>query len=216
MHHRTEFPAYRGRMEYACLGCGARYPHDSLLYALNREITEKKLSIKKQKNDINIIQITFINHDELFAKLYTEQLIDIATEFYIQIKTQNLKANLAILKTQADSVRKEYEKAISAQAKYFDQNTGPSKNTVMVEPRKIHTTIQLTGATYAEMAKNIEIMKLDLIRQTPLIQIIDAPVMPLETQRFGKIQGITFGGFTGACLSITILLAIYLYRRIIS
>ncbi|MDR1658723.1 MAG: threonine synthase [Desulfovibrio sp.] len=33
MHHHTDFPSYRGRMEYVCLGCGARYPHDSLLYA---------------------------------------------------------------------------------------------------------------------------------------------------------------------------------------
>ncbi|MDR3319686.1 MAG: threonine synthase [Desulfovibrio sp.] len=29
----TNFPACGGRMEYVCLGCGARYPHDSLLYA---------------------------------------------------------------------------------------------------------------------------------------------------------------------------------------
>ncbi|SDF52471.1 threonine synthase [Desulfovibrio legallii] len=28
----TDFPAYRGRMEYVCLDCGARYPGDSLLY----------------------------------------------------------------------------------------------------------------------------------------------------------------------------------------
>ena len=27
-----DFPAYRGRMEYVCLGCGARHPGDSLLY----------------------------------------------------------------------------------------------------------------------------------------------------------------------------------------
>ncbi len=29
----ADFPAYRGRMEYVCLDCGARYPGDSLLYA---------------------------------------------------------------------------------------------------------------------------------------------------------------------------------------
>ena len=28
----ADFPAYRGRMEYVCLDCGARYPGDSLLY----------------------------------------------------------------------------------------------------------------------------------------------------------------------------------------
>lgn len=27
-----QFPTWRGRMEYVCLGCGARYPGDSLLY----------------------------------------------------------------------------------------------------------------------------------------------------------------------------------------
>ena len=28
----ADFPAYRGRMEYVCLDCGARYPGDDLLY----------------------------------------------------------------------------------------------------------------------------------------------------------------------------------------
>ena len=28
----ADFPAYRGRMEYVCLDCGARYPGDNLLY----------------------------------------------------------------------------------------------------------------------------------------------------------------------------------------
>ena len=27
-----QFPSYRGQMEYVCLGCGARYPIDELLY----------------------------------------------------------------------------------------------------------------------------------------------------------------------------------------
>ncbi|MDR2572951.1 MAG: threonine synthase [Desulfovibrio sp.] len=30
---KTDFPVYRGRMEYMCLGCGSRYPYDNLLYA---------------------------------------------------------------------------------------------------------------------------------------------------------------------------------------
>ena len=30
--HNSDFPTYRGRMEYVCLSCGQRYPADSLLY----------------------------------------------------------------------------------------------------------------------------------------------------------------------------------------
>jgi len=33
MNNGDVFPSYRGRMEYACLACGARYPGDDLLYA---------------------------------------------------------------------------------------------------------------------------------------------------------------------------------------
>ena len=29
---QSDFPAYRGQMEYVCLHCGQRYPGDSLLY----------------------------------------------------------------------------------------------------------------------------------------------------------------------------------------
>ena len=30
---QSDFPAYRGQMEYVCLHCGQRYPGDSLLYS---------------------------------------------------------------------------------------------------------------------------------------------------------------------------------------
>jgi primosomal protein N'' len=190
--------------------------HDSLLYVLSKEITDEKLSIGKPKNDVNIIQISFLNRDELFAKLFTEKLIDIVTEFYTQIKTQNIKANLTMMKTQTDSVRKEYEKALLAQAMYVDRNMRPSKKTVMIEQQKIQTTIQLTATAYAELSKNIEIMKLELARQTPLIQVIDTPVMPLEIKRFGKTQGIIFGGLMGLFFIMTILLTIYLFRRMMN
>ena len=30
--HNSDFPTYRGHMEYVCLSCGQRYPADSLLY----------------------------------------------------------------------------------------------------------------------------------------------------------------------------------------
>jgi primosomal protein N'' len=189
---------------------------DSLLYVLNKEITTKKLSVDRQKKDVNIIQITFYNQNELFAKLFIEKLISIVTEFYIQTKTQNIKINLAMMETQADSIRKEYEKALSAQAMSFDRNMNPSKKSVMVEQQKIQTTIQLTGTTYAELAKNIEIMKLDLAQQTPLIQIIDTPVMPLEVEQLKKIQGIIFGGIIGGILILTCLSAIYIYKRMMT
>jgi hypothetical protein len=187
---------------------------DSLLYVLGSAITSKKLSITKQKKDIDIIQIAFTNSDELFAKLFTETLIYIVSEFYIQTKTKNTKINLEMMEMRADSMRREYEKALEDQAKYSDQNMNPSKQIVRVEQQKIQTTIQLTGTTYAELTKNVEILKLDLVQQTPLVQVIDAPIMPLDVDRLGKAKGIILGGFLGGFLIVAWLLAVYFYKRI--
>jgi hypothetical protein len=187
---------------------------DSLLYDLNKTITEDKLSVEKRGKDVNIIDISFINDDELFAKLFTEKLIGIVSEFYIQTKTKNITINLERMETRADSVRREYERALSDQADYYDQNMNPAKRSVMVEQQKIQTRIQLAGTTYVELMKNIEILKLDLVQQTPLIQVIDTPIMPLEIERLGKRKGVVFGGLLGGFLVVAWLLAVYYYRRI--
>jgi hypothetical protein len=187
---------------------------DSLLYVLNKTITTEKLTIDRQKKDVNIINIAFLNEDELFAKLFTEKLIGIVSEFYIQTKTKNITVNLAILEARADSVKREYEQALAAQAEFYDQNMNPSKRSVMVEQQKIQTRVQLTGTTYGELARNIEILKLDLVQQTPLIQVIDAPIMPLEIERLGKRKGVMLGGFLGGFLIVAWLLAVYFYKRV--
>jgi uncharacterized protein involved in exopolysaccharide biosynthesis len=43
-----------------------------------------------------------------------------------------------------------------------------------------------------------------LRKETPLIQIIDRPILPLEKEHISKISGILFGGLVGALLMIII------------
>jgi muramoyltetrapeptide carboxypeptidase LdcA involved in peptidoglycan recycling len=111
-------------------------------------------------------------------------------------------------------MKREYEKSLTEQAYYLDQNMNPSRQIVRVEQQKIQTTTQLTGTAYSELAKNVEILQLELAQQTPLIQIIDSPIMPLKIQVLGKIKGIILGGFLGGFLIVTWLLAGYFYRRV--
>jgi primosomal protein N'' len=187
---------------------------DSLLYLFSMGITTKKLTISKQKKDVNIIGISFLNKHELFAKLFTETLIEVVSDFYIQTKTKNTKINLDAMISRADSIKKEFDKSLEDMARYSDQNMNAAKQIVRVEQQKIQTKVQLTGTAYAELTKNIEILKLDLAQQTPLIQVIDKPIMPLSIASFGKIKGIILGGFLGGFLIVGWLLAVYFYRKI--
>jgi uncharacterized protein involved in exopolysaccharide biosynthesis len=55
--------------------------------------------------------------------------------------------------------------------------------------------VQANTAILTELVKQSELAKVTLRKETPLIQIIDRPILPLAKERFGKAKGIVLGGF---------------------
>jgi uncharacterized protein involved in exopolysaccharide biosynthesis len=48
--------------------------------------------------------------------------------------------------------------------------------------------------------------KVTLRKETPLIQVIDRPILPLAKERFGKAKGIVIGGVLAGILMVLYLL----------
>jgi hypothetical protein len=189
---------------------------DSLLHELNTAIVEKNLSVSRVKKEVNIINVDFDNKDELFAKLFVEILVQEVSDFYIETKTRTTRSNLQSMEARADSLKTIYETALIGRAVSADRNFNPARQIMAVEQQKYQTQIQMMGTAYAELVKNIEILKLDLIRETPLVQIIDTPIMPLENNKWGKAKGLVIGGFLAGFLIVCYLLTVYFYRQIMS
>jgi uncharacterized protein involved in exopolysaccharide biosynthesis len=55
---------------------------------------------------------------------------------------------------------------------------------------------------YLEIIKNLELSKITLLNQTPIINIIDKPVLPLEEEKTSKTLAGLLGGFLGGFLSV--------------
>jgi uncharacterized protein involved in exopolysaccharide biosynthesis len=55
---------------------------------------------------------------------------------------------------------------------------------------------------YLEIVKNLEISKMTLLNQTPIINIIDKPILPLEEEKLSKSIAGILGGFLGGFLSV--------------
>jgi uncharacterized protein involved in exopolysaccharide biosynthesis len=55
---------------------------------------------------------------------------------------------------------------------------------------------------YLEIVKNLEISKMTLLNQTPIINIIDKPILPLEQQKTSKTLSGILGGFLGGFFSV--------------
>jgi uncharacterized protein involved in exopolysaccharide biosynthesis len=83
-----------------------------------------------------------------------------------------------------------------------------------VPSQKRQVNVQANTAILTQLIANLEISKVALRKETPLIQIIDQPILPLEIEKVGKIKGLVLGGIIGAFLVILALTVKYIYKII--
>ena len=59
--------------------------------------------------------------------------------------------------------------------------------------------VQVLNAMYIELVKNLEVSKLALLNKTPIINIIDKPILPLDSEKISKklagLLAFLLGGF---------------------
>jgi len=174
---------------------------DSVLLQFSSAFLKNNIAVAKRDKKLAFVDFSVSSTDELFSKYFSEALLKEVSAFYIDTKTSISRKNIEIFQFQADSVRKLLNNALSSSAYYADGNVNAAKKVVGVQLQRIQMDIQIFGTAYAEMIKNIEMLKLDLARETPLIQIIDSPVLPLDNDKWGKKKGLIIGGFIGGFLS---------------
>jgi LPS O-antigen subunit length determinant protein (WzzB/FepE family) len=159
---------------------------DSVLIAIINELKKNSIEISKIDKKLNIVSVSFISKDEQFAKYFIEQLVKNASEFYIDTKTKKSRANVSLLEHRLDSVKTALSENMYGYAFSQDRNQNIVKAQSRVSANEQQLNIQLLTALYGELVKNLELSKLNLMREEPLVQVIDTPVFPLKKDKPGK------------------------------
>ena len=182
---------------------------DSIIGLLYKDITRGKLNIGKTDKKLDIIEISLNDGDELFAKRFVELLTLNAIDYYTEYKVRKSKQNVAILQQQTDSIRSTLFGNISQVATISDFNVNPLRQVVRVGAQRKQVDVQANAAIYGELVKHLELSKLSLRKETPLIQIIDTPKFPLEKKKMGRLLGGLIFAFIGGFLVVAYLLIKY-------
>lgn len=156
--------------------------HDSLLNLVADEIIKKRLDIDKKDKKIDFIFLKIESNNQEFGKIFIETLANNAIKYYSEYKTKKSKQNVDLLQRQTDSVREELYGKMGQVAQQNDLNINPLKQQLKVPAQKIQSNLQVNATVYSELVKNLELAKLTLLKETPLIQIIDKPRLPLKNQ----------------------------------
>ena len=180
---------------------------DSVLYKIYNDILKSNALILARKDKkLSIVNVDFTSEDELFSKLFVERLMAETYKFYSDTRTSQSRANIAMMKAKADSIKSLYESALYKGAGFSQVNINQALQYAAVPKIKQENNAQLYATVYAEVLKNLETLKLDMARETPIVQIIDTPRFPLEKARLGKAKAMTTGGILGGFLIVFFLL----------
>lgn len=187
---------------------------DSVLGKICQAIREKNLTVEKVDKKLSIMTVRCKINNELFAKLFTEKLLQNVSNFYIETKTKKARENVQLLEDRTDSVKRELDKALYGTAAMADQNVNLVSQTANLGRVKKQRDAQVLGAMYTELVKNLEIARFALMREQPLVQIVDNPVLPLEKEKIGKMKAMFFGGALAGLLIVIMIVLIRLYKQV--
>lgn len=189
---------------------------DSILEKIHKSLIDKDhLSIMQKDKKVTILSIEVTSEDEQFSKIFCESIAKETSDFYIETKSKKARLNANVLQKQLDSVRSELNGAITGVAAETDNvyNLNPAFNIKGAPSKKKQIDVQANTALLTNLVVQLELAKITLRKETPLIQLIDRPILPLSEEKFGKLNSLVLGGFLAGFLIVLYLICVQLFRK---
>ena len=189
---------------------------DSILKQIHQSLIGKEnLSIMQKDKKVTILSIEVTSKNELFSKIFCESIAKETSDLYIETKSKKARINVDVLQKQVDSVRNALNSAITSVANEADivYNLNPAFNVKGAPSKKRQIDVQSNTAVLTNLVVQLELAKITLRKETPLIQLIDRPILPLGKEKFGKFKSIILGIFLIEFLFILYLLLGNLYKK---
>ncbi|WPU95810.1 hypothetical protein SNE25_09800 [Mucilaginibacter sabulilitoris] len=168
---------------------------DSLLHEMTTLILSGDFGIAKPDKKLSFFEVNATMKDEKLALLFCNRIIKQSTDFYISTKTKRLRSNVERLQHRADSIgvilnRKTYALS-SANQSLLDINPAYTAAGADVEVRERDKIVLTT--IYSETVKSLESSKTMLAQETPTVQIVDEPELPLKKNKLKYSVAIVTG-----------------------
>jgi uncharacterized protein involved in exopolysaccharide biosynthesis len=185
---------------------------DSITNIIWKEIIEFKIDLSYQNDEANILNLTYTSTNSEFAKNFTELLVEEISQMYSHYQTEKTRNSLKNLELRSDSIFRELKNSERNFARVKDRNLRVINASGRLDEIQYMREVQVLNAIYLELIKNTELVKMNLLNETPIIQLIDVPVLPLEySNRSSKL----FWVFSFSFLGLFLVSSLIILRKLI-
>ena len=162
-----------------------------------------KLNIKKHGSP-NILKIDLEVDTSIANEMveYLNKLIYIYAQSKIEAQQFKHKKTIDFLQNKADSVARELDLVVRKLTRVKDINPRIIKSSDRLQEIQLQRDVEVLQAMYIEIIKNLEISKVTLLNQIPIINIIDRPKAPIHKNQKSAKTAIIVAFILGICISI--------------
>ncbi|MFM7380201.1 MAG: hypothetical protein ACKO2X_03725, partial [Bacteroidota bacterium] len=153
---------------------------DSALWLTYRYVLKEVVDASRPDKKLTFIQVSCQDRNDTMAMVMAGKLIQTVSSFYTDNLTYKARKNLDVLHEELDSVKRELNKNMYQSSMLNDEDVNATRQVLRVDQNRKLIDLQISMTLFGELTKNIQLAEISLRKETPLIQIIDSPRLPLE------------------------------------
>jgi hypothetical protein len=173
-----------------------------------REYFSARTDVVQENRKSSFQSIITETFDQDLSIIWLKALMKSVTEYYRETKTEKSRELYDIMKRRTDSLRASLYGTEYRLSKQIDQNQNIVAQAGRIEEMRLQRNSSQLGAMYVQALQQLDNIRMTMIRESPIVTIIEEPRQPLQGRhyRFGRI-------INGLAILGVILAFFYIYIR---
>ena len=144
--------------------------------------------------------------NEEISLALANRMFESLSEYYVNKAIEKQSKTLSVITAKKDSVLTVLKGTEYQLANFKDSHRGLLMRTDQISELRLQREITALSAMYAEVLKNTEVADFSLKNKMPFIQVIDAPLSPIQPTQISLLRkiliSIVIGGIFGSVLVV--------------
>lgn len=99
-------------------------------------------------------------------------------------------------------------------AVFSDADINLVRESFSVPGEKKQTDVQILKSAYIDLSRNLESARTSLMNNTPIIQVLDKPILPLDISKPGVLMQFILFAIIGCLVSVFLFTVIYTWKKL--
>jgi hypothetical protein len=143
------------------------------------------LKVERLDGKSNLIKTSYTCINPVFAKNFSEQLVQYTITYYINLRTKKISNLVANITYQIDSVKYLMNSNLDSSSQENDNFAASVlKPSLAKDEQKYKNQYELFKTIYDDLNRNLSQANIVLMDKTPIVDIVDQPFLPLKKTGF--------------------------------